>query len=247
MFANISHDLRTPLTIIQGCLETAQTKGESLPTPRRSALMDAALTQCLSLGRLVETVFELSKLQSTDYQLRREVFSIADLLQDVAMKFSLKAMERGISIRIDGGDRHINVTADVLLVERVLDNLIGNALRHAEGANEITIRLVEWAMDVEIMVCDNGSGISAAAWDRILTEQAGKPPSYPGATENGFGLGLSIVRRILELHDTSLGLVTTGANGTTFRFALTKADCFGGSKQPPGRRYGVTACRPLTG
>lgn len=242
MFANISHDLRTPLTIIQGCLETAQTKGESLPTARRSALMDVALRQSRSLGRLIETVFELSKLQSADYQLRRELFSIADLVQDVAMKFSPKAMERGISIRIDGGDRHIQVTADVLLVERVLDNLIDNALRHAGGADEVTIRLVERAVDVEIMVCDNGSGIPTAAWNRILTEQSGKPPSYPGATEKGTGLGLSIVRRILELHGTSLELVTTGGNGTNFRFALRKADCFGAPKQSP---VAVTASPPV--
>lgn len=233
MFANISHDLRTPLTIIRGCLETAQTRGESLPTARRSALMDVALTQCRSLGRLIETVFELSKLQSADYHLRRERFSIAELVQDVAMKFSLKAKQRGISIRIDGGDRHIQVMADVLLVERVLDNLIDNALRHAAGANEITLRLVERAVEVEIMVCDNGCGIPTAAWNRILTEQSGKPPSYLGATEKGTGLGLSIVRRILELHDTSLELVTTGGNGTHFRFALRKADGFGGSKQSP--------------
>ena len=244
MFANISHDLRTPLTIIQGCLETAQTKSESLPTVRRSTLMDVALTQCRSLGRLIETVFELSKLQSADYRLRPEAFSIAELAQDVAMKFSLKALERGISIRIDGGDRHIHVTADVLLVERVLDNLIENALRHAGGANEVTIRLVERAAEVEVMVCDNGSGIPTAAWNRILTEQSGKPPSYPGATEKGTGLGLSIVRRILELHGTSLELVTAGGNGTHFRFALRKADTFGSPKLSP---VAVTGSRPVAG
>lgn len=228
MFANISHDLRTPLTVIQGYLEAAQTTaGESSPAADRAALMDVALAQCRSLGRLIETVFELSKLQSADYQLRREVFSIADLAQDIAMKFSLKAMERRISIRIDGGDRHIHVTADVLLVERVFDNLIDNALRHADGADEITIRLVERAAEVEITVCDNGSGIPAAAWNRILREQSGKPPSYSGTTEKGSGLGLSIVRRILELHGTSLERVTTGSNGTHFRFALRKERCFG--------------------
>ena len=234
MFANISHDLRTPLTVIQGCLEAAQTRGcEPSAAAGRSAPMDVALAQCCSLGRLIETVFELSKLQSADYQLRREVFSIAELAQDAAMKFSLMAMERGISIRIDGGDRHIHVTADVLLVERVLDNLIDNALRHAEGADEITIRLADRAVDAEIMVCDNGSGMPRAAWNRILTEQSGKPPSYPGATEKGSGLGLSIVRRILELHGNSLELVTTGGSGTSFRFALRKADGFGNPTQAP--------------
>lgn len=243
MFANISHDLRTPLTVIQGCLEGAQTTaGEPLPAAGRAALMDAALTQCRSLGRLIETVFELSKLQSADYQLRREVFSIAELAQDVAMKFSLKAMERRISIRIDGGDRHIHVTADVLLIERVFDNLIDNALRHAEGANEITIRLAERTAEVEIMVCDNGSGIPAAAWNRILTEQSGKPPSYPGTTAKGAGLGLSIVRRILELHGTSLELVTTDGDGSHFRFALRKEH---GIASPEPSADVAAAARPV--
>ncbi len=244
MFANISHDLRTPLTIIQGCLETAQIKGESLPTARRSALMDMALTQSRFLGRLIETVFELSKLQSADYQPRLERFSIAEMVQDIAMKFAPKARERGISIRIDGGDRHIQVSADVLLVERVFDNLVDNALRHAEGASEIAICLVDRITEMEIMVCDNGCGMPEAARNRLLAEQSGKPPGYPGVTEKGVGLGLRIVRRILELHDTSLALETTGGNGTSFRFSLRKTDYFGGAKPSPA---GVGASLPVAG
>ncbi len=214
MFANISHDLRTPLTIIQGCLETAQMEGGPLPPARRNALMDVALTQSRSLGRLIETVFELSKLQSPDYQLCPEVLSVAELVQDVAMKFSLKAKERGISIRIDGADRHIPVTADALLIERVLDNLVDNALRHAAAASEIAIRLVERAGEVEITVCDDGCGM--------------KPPGYSGAKGKRTGLGLCIVRRILELHGTNLELAATAGTGTSFRFALRKADRRGG-------------------
>ena len=245
MFANSSHDLRTPLTIIQACLEKAQTTvDESLPEARRGALTDLALAQCRSLGRLIEGVFELSKLQRADYQLHREPFSIAELAQDVAMKFSAQATERGISVCIAGGNKYMDVTADVLLVERVLDNLIGNALRHAEGASEIVIRLVEQATEVEVMVCDNGCGISTAAWTRILTEQSGKAPSYPGATEKGAGLGLSIVRRILELHDTSLELLATGGKGTCFRFALRKAGCLDNPQQSP---LAVTALPPVAG
>jgi two-component system OmpR family sensor kinase len=223
MFANISHDLRTPLTVIQGSLETLQIKDGSLPTGDRSRLMGVAVAQTLSLGRLIEAVFELSKLQSPDYQLHCEPFSVAEVVQDVAMKFSVKARERGMSIGIVGGERHIHIMADVLLIERVFDNLIDNALRHAEGADGITIRLAERAEDVEIMVCDNGSGIPAAVRSRILKESSGKPPSYPGTTEQGAGLGLSIVRRILELHGSSFELVTTESGGAAFRFALSKA------------------------
>ncbi len=232
MFANISHDLRTPLTVIQVCLETARSKGESLPAARCIALIDAALAQSRSLGRLIETVFELSKLQSPDYRPRLEPFSIAELVQDVTMKFSPKAAKCGVTIRIDGGDRHIQVIADVLLVERVFDNLIENALCHAVGASEITIRLMERAADLEVTVCDNGCSIPASAWNRILAEQAGKAPSYPEASEKRSGLGLRIVGRILELHDTRLELVTTAGNGTSFRFALRKTNCLGSQTEP---------------
>lgn len=225
MFANISHDLRTPLTIIQGCLETMQDKGDLLKNGQRHQLAASAAAQARYLGRLIEAVFELAKLQSPNYQLHLEPLSIAEAVQDIAMKFSVKATRQGVEIRIIGGEKHIHILADVLLVERALDNLIDNALRHAKGANEIAIHLVERASDVEITISDNGNGLPKSVIDRMTEEMQGEP-SYPGTSENGLGLGLNIVRRILELHGSHLELVKDRVKGTAFRFFLRKVDTF---------------------
>jgi len=225
-FAIISHDLRTPLTVIHGCVETLYLRGETLPTEECSRLSGVAMAQARSLGRLLDSVFDLSRLQSRNYQLHCETFSIAEAVQDIALKFSVRSKERGISIRTVGGDRHIHVTADVLLVERVFDNLIDNALRHAGGADEIIIRLVERSSDVEVTFVDNGPGLPEAVAKRLLTGASGEI-CYAGASEHGAGMGLSIVRRILELHGAEFRLVASESGGAAFRFMLQKTASLG--------------------
>ncbi len=223
MFANISHDLRTPLTVIQGCLESARTTATSLPVVDRWELIGTALAQSRSLGRLIDGVFELSKLESADYQLHREPFSIAELVQDIVIKFSLKAAAREIAVRIRGDAKHIQVTADVFLIERVFDNLFENALRHAKGAREVWIQMQEHRDSVEILVWDDGSGISAERWHNLVSEDSSRRISTQDQSEARRGLGLRIVRRILELHHTALELVPAAGKGAKFRFTLEKA------------------------
>lgn len=226
MFAVISHDLRTPLTVILGCAETLCAKGSTLSTEECARLSGVAAAQAKSLGRLLDSVFDLSRLQSPDYITHCETFSITEAIQDIALKFSVRSTERGISIRIIGGDRQIHITADVLLIERVFDNLIDNALRHARGADEIIIRLVERPDAVEVIFTDNGPGLPEAVAKRLLAGQRGEI-CYAGASDNGAGMGLSIVRRILELHGTALEVVSGESGGAAFRFILTKATRFG--------------------
>ncbi|MFA6444955.1 MAG: HAMP domain-containing sensor histidine kinase [Sterolibacterium sp.] len=220
-FAVISHDLRTPLTVIHSCVETLYLKGSTLPTSECSRLSGVAMAQARSLGRLLDSVFDLSRLQSRNCQINCETFSIAEAVQDIALKFSVRCKERGITIRISGGDRHIHVSADVLLVERVFDNLIDNALRHAHGADEIVIRLIVRPGEVEVTFADNGSGLPEVVAKRLL---AATPSEicYAGASEHGAGMGLSIVRRIMELHGTKFELVAGENDGAGFRFMLPK-------------------------
>lgn len=231
-FAIISHDLRTPLTVIHGCVETLHIKGSDLSTEECSRLSGVAVAQAKSLGRLLDSVFDLSRLQSRDYKIHCETFSIAEIVQDIALKFAVRSKERGVSIRIIGGDRHIHVTADVLLVERVFDNLIDNALRHAGGADDITIHLVERPSEVEVTFADNGSGIPAAVATRVLNGPPGEI-CYAGASEHGAGMGLSIIRRILELHGTDFELVAGESGGAAFRFILQKTASFGEPASAP--------------
>ena len=223
MFANICHDLRTPLTIIQGSLETLQIKGEYLSAEERRKVMAVASAQIRFLGQLIESVFSLSKLLSPEFRLQPELFSLAELMQDIAIKFSVKAGERGIAIRMFGVERHVRVMADLLLIERVLDNLIGNALCHAESADEITLQLIDNGARIDVVVSDNGPGLSSFLRE-YLSGTGLRPHPYAGAAARGAGLGLSIVRRILELHTSRLELLSTATSGTSLRFSLHKAE-----------------------
>lgn len=223
MFANVSHDLRTPLAVIQGCLETLVLKENSLSPGQARQLVAAATAQTRSLTHLVETIFELSKLQSPGYRLHREVFSITELIHEVAAKFSARAERRGIALRVIGEDRHIRIHADVLLIERVLDNLIDNVIKHAQDATKIYLIMRDLPDRAEIAVSDDGKGLPPEVQEH-LSRDGSLSPRYAGATEQGLGLGLSIVRRILELHGSRLELVRSGIAGTKLRFALPKAD-----------------------
>lgn len=226
MFANISHDLRTPLTIIQGSLETLHLKGERFSPAERGNLLNVTLAQARTLSGLVTGLFELAKLQSPHYRLRGEPFSLADLLQDVSMKFSVRASEKGVRISNEGLGRHAPVIGDAALIERALDNLIGNALNHASGATTVLLRLAERPSDYEVAVIDNGCGISESKAKEIARGDDGAR-GFAGTTGNGSGLGLLIVRSVLALHGSSLVVKTRPGAGSSFAFSLPKAQATG--------------------
>ena len=222
MFTNISHDLRTPLTVIRGNLETLQMKGERIGAEERQVILRAALAQMRALGALVNRVFDLAKLQSPTFQLRRERTSLTELLQDVTLKFAIPAQARGLELTTDGLHDHAFVEIDVALLERVLDNLIGNAIEHAEGADRICVALRDRGDRYRVEVHDNGQGLAPAQVEALLrTSEA--DDGIPRLRDPGKGLGLLITRRILALHGQTLVLESGSGRGTTFAFDLPKA------------------------
>lgn len=222
MFANISHDLRTPLTVIRGHLETLQLKGERLDADERQALLRVATGQMRALGALVERVFDLAKLQNPNFQLRREPVSLSEFLQDVALKFVLPAQGRGIEIETEGLNDHAFVEVDVALLERVLDNLIGNAIEHAEGADQLRIGMRDLGDRYRIEIRDNGRGLSPAQVTALAAANEASD-GIPRLRAPGKGLGLLIAQRILVLHGQCLAVDAPTGQGTTFSFELPRS------------------------
>jgi signal transduction histidine kinase len=223
MFAGISHDLRTPLTVIRGNLETLQLHGLRLSSEERDAILGAAVSQTRALGDLVGRLFDLAKLQSPEFTLRREPVSLSELLQDVALKFATPAQARGISVETEGLDAHAMTDIDALLIERVLDNLIGNAIEHAAGADRIRVVLRDQNDErYRVEVHDNGRGLAADQLEALASAtDAGR--GLRRLRELGGGLGLLIVHRILALHGATLELASGTGKGTIFTFSLPKA------------------------
>jgi signal transduction histidine kinase len=219
LIANISHDLRTPLTSLHGYLETLSLKADSLGEPERSRYLAIALAQSVKVGRLAQTLFELARLEHGNVQLVLEPFSLVDLVQDVFQKFELPAEARHIRLRAGIPPRLPNVCADLGMIERVLTNLLDNAIRHTPAEGAIDVDLAYKDGKVEVSVSDTGPGIPAAQREGLFE----RPLSASGAHRGG-GLGLLIVQRMLQLHHSQIRLLDRDGPGTTFRFELPTAD-----------------------
>jgi signal transduction histidine kinase len=219
MVASVSHDLRTPLTHIQGYLETLMLKEESLDPVERREYLEIALQQGERLGRLVADLFELAKLEALHEPLVRERLPVGELVQDVAQKYRLHAKDQGVSLdaELEGG--RMWISADVGLIERALENVLDNALRYTPHGGRIDINLRPHEQGLRIEVHDTGPGIEegeiSLIFDRFYRSQGSAED--PG---RGAGLGLAIAKRAVELHGGNLHCDSQVGEGTTFRFDL---------------------------
>jgi signal transduction histidine kinase len=223
LVANISHDLRTPLSSLHGYLETLSLKADALGDTDRRRYLAIALAQSAKVGRLAQALFELARLEHGMVAPEREAFSLADLLQDVFEKFELAAESRGVELRASIPPRLASVVADVAMIERVLTNLLDNAIRHTPPGGEIEVALANVDGKVSVTVSDTGPGIPGA-----LREALFQRPFSSGGAQRGGGLGLLIVQRMLQLHESQIRLVDRDGRGTTFQFELAAADVMPG-------------------
>lgn len=221
LVATMSHDLRTPLAALRGFLETMQRKADTLPANEQQHFLDTALRQTEKVSRLAQELFELAKLECDDASLNPEPFNLAELLQDVAQKYRLQAEQRGLTLQAELRPALPAVVADIGLIERLLTNLIDNALRHTPTGG--TVRLDAWPADgrVAVSVADTGIGISPeylptlCDWDSPLARRA---------RADGGGFGLIVVGKIAQLHGSRLYVDSTLGVGSEFRFDLPLAD-----------------------
>jgi len=216
LVANISHDLRTPLTSLHGYLETLRYKGESMAADERRRYLDIALGQSRKVGRLAQELFELARLESGLVQPELDTFSLPELVQDVIQKFELAAEARRQRLSTDFPRDLPPVRADVGMIERVLTNLLDNAVRHSPPGSGIAIRLGHARQAIEVRVSDTGPGIPPELRDGLFI-RASVLSQY---RRDGGGLGLVIVQRILQLHRSEVSLLDEPGQGAVFRFLL---------------------------
>ena len=215
LVANISHDLRTPLASLHGYLETLSLKDATLSAEERRRYLGIALDQSRKVGGLAQSLLELVRLEHGFVQPILEKFSLTDLVQDIFQKFELGAEARNVGLKASFSANLPTVCADLGLIERVLTNLVDNALRHTPPGGEIELDLKPRGASVEITVSDTGPGIAAELREGLFL----RPFNIGGARRDG-GLGLRIVHRILQLHGREIRLLDVAGRGATFRFSL---------------------------
>jgi signal transduction histidine kinase len=221
MIANISHDLRTPLTNLSGYLETLFMRRHTIQMAERERYLTIAQSESVRLKKMIEDLFELSKLESNAIQLSVEPFPIAELLQDVMAKYAVICAEKSIEMQTNLSENTPWVKADLKLVDRVFQNLLDNAVRHnapvqmqekQSGVIKLEVQIAEPKLVIKI---SNTSEIIDPSVLPHLFDRYFKTSS----SENSTGLGLAIAQKIVHLHGCHI-VVTSDAGWTSFEFGL---------------------------
>jgi signal transduction histidine kinase len=216
LISNVSHDLRTPIASIQGYAETLLIKKDTVDENDKIKYLEIIYSSCERLKKLVEELFELSKLQTNQVKLNREPFSIAELVSDIANKYRIISQKKGISINTFIPKDIPIVEADILLIDRVLQNLIDNAIKFCRKGDYINIDIHRLdTAEVEIKISDSGEGIHQDELPYIF-ERYYKGKKYSEST----GLGLAIVKKIIDLHSSRINVFSQVGKGTSFVFSL---------------------------
>ena len=222
LITNVSHDLRTPLASMQGYVDTLFLKDGELGPAERRRYLEITRKHARHLARLVGDLFELSRLDAASVDPVFEHFSLAELLQDVVQEFELEAERRGIGIDVEPARHEPQVFADIALIQRVLENLIRNALKFTPAGGRIRLRLEPRPSQVAISVADTGCGIAEEDLPQIFDRYFRRADAGSQDVASA-GLGLAIVKRILDLHGSRISVTSRVDVGTRFEFTLPTA------------------------
>jgi signal transduction histidine kinase len=214
LYAQVSHDLRTPLTALRGYLETLAAAETRMTPAERGEFVAVALRHCARLQRLVDQAFMLARLERAAWPLHREALPLGELAQDLAEKWRVTASATQRSLRIELAVGVPCVLADVALLETVIENLLDNALRHGAAGGAVLLSIQQTrAGRIRCCVQDEGPGIGSEDLERVRR-------GVRAGTGGGIGLGLAIVQRALALHDSTLEITSGTGLGTRMAFEL---------------------------
>lgn len=218
LMANISHDLRTPLTMIKAYAEMIRDLSGDNPE-KRGRHLKVIIDETDRLSSLVTDILDLSKLQAGVTEMHLETFNFSARLSGVISRFDIMRESDGITIDLEA-EPDIMITADVTKLEQVVYNLINNAVTYTGDDNTVIVRLVRLEGGVRFEVEDHGEGISAEnlpyIWDRYY--KVSERNKTHKRAKMGSGIGLSIVKNVLEQHGFAYGAESSEGKGSTFWF-----------------------------
>lgn len=218
LIANVSHDLRTPLTLITGYGEVMK----DIPGENTPENIQIIIDEATRLTSLVNDLIDISKIEAGTMKLEASVFCITDTIKEMFGRYNKLKEQDGFSFTLEH-DQNVYVYADQLKISQVIYNLVNNAVNYAGESKEITVRQICYDNRVRIEVIDNGPGIPQEKlkniWDRYY-----KVDKSHRSAKIGTGLGLSIVKTVLKLHKAQFGVFSKVGKGTVFWFELERTD-----------------------
>ncbi len=215
--ANVSHELKTPLTVIRGYAETLLAE-ETAPDVRRG-FVDKVLANARRMQQLVDDLLDLSRIESGAWTPKPERVALAPLLQDVWAALTPQAAAQRLSLRSELAPDAAEVTADAQGLRQILGNVLDNAVRYTPEGGRVMVSATRAAGGVEIEVSDTGIGIPGEHLPRIFERFYRADPAR-SREAGGTGLGLAIVKHLVEAHGGRVSAESALGAGTTIRIVL---------------------------
>jgi signal transduction histidine kinase len=218
--ANVSHELRTPMTTIQGFIEGVI--DDTIPHEKQKQYLNIVLDEAKRLSRMVNDLLDLAKMEAGERELDIREFDINELIRISIIKFETRLMEKNIHVHANFEDEHSYVKADMDSIQRVITNLLDNAIKFSENEGIVDITVETKGSKVYVSVQDYGIGIDAQElkyiWDRFY-----KTDKSRSKDKIGTGLGLAIVKNIINQHGEEIFVESELEKYTKFIVTLNKA------------------------
>jgi signal transduction histidine kinase len=210
--ANVSHELKTPLTSISGYAETLADPG--LDAATRQRFTSTILTNARRMQRLVDDLLDLSRIESGRWTPRPEPIDVDAITTESWNSHESRAVARGVTLSREIAPDAVRLVADPEAVHHILGNLFDNAIRHVAPGGRVILRSVREDGGITVSVIDNGSGIPAEHLPRIFERFYRVDPAR-SRDEGGTGLGLAIVKHMVEAHGGRVSAASAPREGTT--------------------------------
>ncbi|KAB8145012.1 response regulator [Chloroflexia bacterium SDU3-3] len=216
-----SHELKTPLTTLFGYAQLIQRRFERAGEveQQNKRLIDVVVEQSSRLNRLIETLLNISRIQTGQLQISAQPMDLAKLMRHVAGQ--VQSMLDQHTLLLEGCDSELMIDGDELRIEQVLHNLIQNAIKYSPAGGQIAVRLEDDEATCTISVVDRGIGIPAHALDRLF-DRFYRADNADARNISGMGVGLFVVREIVEMHGGRIEVESQLDRGSTFRVRLPK-------------------------
>jgi signal transduction histidine kinase len=217
--ANVSHELKTPLTSIQGFTQ-AILDGTASTHEERKQAAEVIYNEMGRMHRMVLDLLDLARLDAGTADLKMAVVDLRLLLDSVVEKFSLQAQKGGVNLILDSPPDLPTLVADGDRLTQVFTNLVDNALRHTPAGGQVTLQVLPTRTEMEVRVADTGEGMTADVLPHIFERFYQADLSRPGGEKHGVGLGLAIVHEIVAAHSGRITVRSQEGLGTTFSVHL---------------------------
>lgn len=220
--AMVSHELRTPLTVVSGSLDALEMSFSDALPDMGNSLIQMGQRNCASLSTLIEDLLDINKLEAGVIRFESELIDVAEPVRDAARTIRRLAVEAGLTFTTQIDAEPVNVFLDPNRLRQVVLNLLSNAVKFSQPGGEILLSIEDLGEKLKISVADNGLGIPAEFQPSVF-ERFSRDPAVQASGKEGFGLGLSISKGLIEQMGGSVLFESTEGVGSTFWIELPVA------------------------